>query len=122
MKSAVLFAATPATACREAAGQSSGRQELKRRRQKPAGTTGPVSMISRNENPHVYTDLSGLNAITRKGRENTPEGLKEVAKQFESLFINMVLKSMRDSTRAFAEGNYLNSNEMEFHQQNLDNQ
>ena len=82
-----------------------------------------MSVISpRLENPHIYTDLGGLNDITRLGRENTAAGLKKVAEQFEALLLNMMLKSMRDSNAVFSEGNYLSSNEMDFHQQNYDNQ
>lgn len=52
------------------------------------------------------TDLSGKLAIDVKdvgtlrkaARDNSPEALKETAKQFEALFMNMVLKSMRDAT------------------------
>ncbi|MDX1489661.1 MAG: flagellar assembly peptidoglycan hydrolase FlgJ [Pseudohongiellaceae bacterium] len=79
-------------------------------------------MVSPVDNPSVYTDLAGLNDISKLGRENTPEGLRQVAKQFESMFLNIMLKEMRNSTKAFSEGNYLQSNEMEFHQQNFDNQ
>jgi flagellar protein FlgJ len=79
-------------------------------------------MISRVENQSVYTDLSGLNAITQLGRENTPEAMRQVAQQFESVFLGIMLKAMRESNAVFAEGNYLQSNEMEFHQQNFDNQ
>ncbi len=79
-------------------------------------------MISRIENPNIYTDLAGLNAISVKGRENTPEGLRQVAQQFESIFLNIMLKSMRQANSVFAEDNYLSSNELEFHQQSYDNQ
>lgn len=78
-----------------------------------------VSQVNVND---VYTNLSGLNAIKAAGREDPTEGLKQVSKQFESLFVNMMLKTMRDSNKAFSEGNYLSSNEMEIHQQNFDNQ
>jgi flagellar protein FlgJ len=81
-----------------------------------------LNMVSRVENPNIYTDLSGLNAISQLGRENTPAALRQVAQQFESLFLNIMLKAMRDSTKSFGEGNFLNSSEMEFHQQNFDNQ
>ncbi len=79
-------------------------------------------MVSAVESPSVYTDLSGLNSISQLGRENTPAAMMQVAKQFESVFLNMMIKSMRDSTKSFSEGNYLHSNEMDFHQQNYDNQ
>lgn len=70
----------------------------------------------------AYTDLSSLNSIKQVGRENSAAGLKQVAQQFEALFVNMMLKTMRDSNKVFAEGNILQSNEMEFYQQNFDNQ
>ena len=79
-------------------------------------------MVSSVENQSVYTDLSGLNSISKLGRENTPEALRKVAQQFESVFLNIMLKAMRESNAVFSEGNYLSSNEMEFHQQNFDNQ
>lgn len=79
-------------------------------------------MISRTENPNVYTDLSGLNAISRQGRENSVEGMRQVAEQFEAIFLNMMLKQMRQSHASLFEDNYLSSNEMEFHQENFDNQ
>ncbi len=71
---------------------------------------------------NVYTDISSLNAIKAAGREDAAVGMKKVAKQFESLFINMMLKTMRESNKSFGEGNYLSSNELEIHQQNFDNQ
>lgn len=40
-------------------------------------------------------DLSGLKTAAK---ENSPEALKQVAKQFEALFMNMMLKSMRDAS------------------------
>lgn len=79
-------------------------------------------MVNRVESQSVYTDLSGLNSISKLGRQNTPEALHKVAQQFESVFLNIMLKAMRDSNAVFSEGNYLSSNEMEFHQQNFDNQ
>ncbi|NKB31959.1 MAG: flagellar assembly peptidoglycan hydrolase FlgJ [Pseudomonadales bacterium] len=70
----------------------------------------------------VYTSLSGLNAIKATGRKDSAEGLKQVAQQFEAVFVNMMLKSMRESTKVFSEGNYISSNELDFHQQNFDDQ
>lgn len=79
-------------------------------------------MVSSVESQSVYTDLSGLNSISSLGRKNTPEAMHKVAQQFESLFLNIMLKAMRQSNAVFAEGNFTQSNEMEFHQENLDNQ
>jgi len=52
------------------------------------------------------TDLSGklafdansLNKLKNSAKDNSPESIKEVAKQFEAVFINMVMKSMRAAT------------------------
>jgi flagellar protein FlgJ len=43
----------------------------------------------------VYTDFNGLAKLKGQAKKDSPEALKEVAKQFESIFINNVLKSMR---------------------------
>ena len=79
-------------------------------------------MVATVDYNNVYTDISSLNKIKATGREDTAAGMKKVAKQFESLFINMMLKTMRESNKVFSEGNYLSSNELEIHQQNFDNQ
>jgi flagellar protein FlgJ len=47
--------------------------------------------------PNVF-DASGLAAIKRQVRSNDPAALKAAAQQFEALFLQMVLKSMRDAT------------------------
>lgn len=46
----------------------------------------------------VAFDANGLNQLKRAAKENSPEALKAVAKQFESVLMNMMLKSMRDAT------------------------
>ncbi|GAB4290848.1 MAG: flagellar assembly peptidoglycan hydrolase FlgJ [Thiohalomonadaceae bacterium] len=46
----------------------------------------------------VYTDFQGLTALKASAREQSPEALKAVAKQFEALFLQMMLKSMRDAS------------------------
>jgi len=51
---------------------------------------------------------------------DSPEALKEVAKQFESLFMNLMLKNMRAANRQFSEGNYLNSFETNMYEDMLD--
>ncbi|HWK55299.1 MAG TPA: rod-binding protein [Hyphomicrobiales bacterium] len=43
----------------------------------------------------VYTDLGSLQALKAKSREQPDQALAEVARQFESLFTSMLLKSMR---------------------------
>lgn len=56
-------------------------------------------MLSAN-NANVYTDFNGLANLKTQARQESPEALKEVAKQFESIFLGMVLKGMRDAKLA----------------------
>ena len=51
-------------------------------------------MLPRND---VYTDFQGFTALRREAQQQSPEAIKEVAKQFESIFVGLMLKSMRDS-------------------------
>lgn len=53
-------------------------------------------MIS--QNPRITTDGADLPALRRAGKQDSPEALRAAAQQFESLFMNMVMKSMRDAT------------------------
>lgn len=46
----------------------------------------------------VAFDANGLNNLKQAAKENSPEAIKEVAKQFEAIFMNMMLKSMRDAS------------------------
>ena len=43
-------------------------------------------------------DLRGLDALKREAGTNSAEGLKAAAKQMESMFVQMMLKSMRDAS------------------------
>jgi flagellar protein FlgJ len=43
-------------------------------------------------------DTKSLGNLKLSAKENSPEAIKGVAKQFEAIFINMMLKSMRDAT------------------------
>lgn len=46
----------------------------------------------------LAVDVKGIGELRQAARQNSPEALKETAKQFEALFMNMVMKSMRDAT------------------------
>lgn len=46
----------------------------------------------------VYTSSNGLNELKRQARQDSNAALDQVAKQFEALFMQMMLKSMRDAT------------------------
>jgi|TARA_B100001105_G_scaffold245228_1_gene227681 flagellar protein FlgJ len=70
----------------------------------------------------VYTDFNGLNALKAQARTDKESALREVARQFESLFLSEMLKSMRKAGDVFAEGNYLKSNQSELYRDMFDSQ
>jgi flagellar protein FlgJ len=45
----------------------------------------------------VYTDFNGLAKLRNQANKSSKQALPEVAKQFESIFVNNVLKSMREA-------------------------
>ncbi|MFC5696477.1 flagellar assembly peptidoglycan hydrolase FlgJ [Pseudomonas sp. GCM10022186] len=70
----------------------------------------------------AYTDLNRLSQL-KAGKDRDSEGnIRKVAQEFESLFLNEMMKSMRQAGEAFAEGNYLNSNETKAYQDMHDQQ
>jgi len=52
------------------------------------------------QNADIYTDLNSLAKLKNEAKNKTPEAIKEVAKQFESVFVGMMLKSMRKAKLA----------------------
>lgn len=73
----------------------------------------------------IYTDLTGLQKIKQmgKGEEgDRDQALVQVAQQFESVFLGMMMKSMRDANAAFEDKEMSGSNEMQFYQQMFDQQ
>ncbi len=46
----------------------------------------------------IYTDLSGLSELKTHAKKDAQGSLKEVARQFESVFMNMMVKSMREAS------------------------
>jgi flagellar protein FlgJ len=48
--------------------------------------------------PRFYADFNGLAALKSAGNTSNPAALREAARQFESLFTSMVLKSMREAS------------------------
>src|SRR5690554_1265816 len=69
-----------------------------------------------------YTDLNAMAQMKAGSQADSPENMERVARQFESLFLNVMLKSMRDANQVFAEGNPLNSPQTRFYQDMYDNQ
>src|ERR1700744_1480329 len=64
----------------------------------------------------TYTDVTGLEALKRD--PNSPQAINAVAQQVEALFLQMMLKSMRDATAA----DDPDSNEMGMYQDMFDKQ
>lgn len=69
-----------------------------------------------------YLDPNSLNSIKAMGRDKDPQALKEVAKKFEAMFMQQMLKTMREANAAFGEGNYFDSQATQFHRDMLDQQ
>lgn len=55
-------------------------------------------MTAVNASNNVYTDFQGLAQLRNKAAADAPAALKEVGKHFEAMFIQMMLKSMREAT------------------------
>ncbi|ASP40614.1 flagellar assembly peptidoglycan hydrolase FlgJ [Bacterioplanes sanyensis] len=70
----------------------------------------------------VYTDLNALQGIRTLGKQDKSAALMEVAKQFESMFVNMMLSSMRQANSAFSEDSLLSSPQSDFYQNMYDQQ
>jgi flagellar protein FlgJ len=67
----------------------------------------------------VYTDFSGLAALKSHARKDQHAALDQVARQFESLFVQMMLKSMRDASFG---GGLLDSQQSQFYRDMYDEQ
>lgn len=71
------------------------------------------------DSAQVYTDFSGLAALRARAREDQDAALDEVSRQFESLFLQMMLKSMRDASLG---GGLMDSKQSEFYRDMYDKQ
>jgi flagellar protein FlgJ len=66
-----------------------------------AGTSGPSGFntpASGVLDQRLSLDVQGVDELRRTARSSPQEGMKQAAKQFEVMFMNMVLKSMREAT------------------------
>eukprot|EP01001_Neometanema_parovale_P000332 NODE_10360_length_597_cov_3.103376_g10086_i0.p1 GENE.NODE_10360_length_597_cov_3.103376_g10086_i0~~NODE_10360_length_597_cov_3.103376_g10086_i0.p1 ORF type:complete len:166 (-),score=15.95 NODE_10360_length_597_cov_3.103376_g10086_i0:83-580(-) len=70
-------------------------------------------------------DISSLDTLRQKavkeGKDGEQEALRAAARQFESIFTSMMLKSMREANEGF-ESNMMNSQNEKFYRQMLDEQ
>lgn len=82
-----------------------------------SSTAGKTSAVKDN-----YFDQNSLNSVKLMGRHNDPAALKEISKKFEAMFVQQMLKSMRDANAVFADGDMFSSEEVKFHQELMDQQ
>ncbi len=68
----------------------------------PASSRAPVQTTA------AYTDLNTLQKIKAEGNKDV--ALQKVAKQFESMFVSLLFKGMRQANAVFEEGNMGHSN------------
>jgi len=74
-----------------------------------------------NVNSNVL-DTHNLDSLRKRALGNDETALKEVAKQFESLFTNMLMKSMREANAAFETDSPMNNNYTQFYRDMQDKQ
>ena len=64
-----------------------------------------------NQPTTSYLDFNGLANLRGQANQNNPQALKQTAQQFEGIFIQMMLKSMRDANSVM-KSDLNNSSEM----------
>ncbi len=80
------------------------------------------SAIDISLSKNIYTDLNSVKSIRSIGLEDKDRALVEISKQFESMLVRMMMKSMRDANKVFSEDSIFSSKEAEFYQDMLDDQ
>jgi flagellar protein FlgJ len=70
----------------------------------------------------VYSDIQGLEQLHAEVKNNPKAAKKEVAQQFESILMQMMLKSMRDANKALASNDLFSNDQMDFYQDFFDKQ
>jgi peptidoglycan hydrolase FlgJ len=73
-------------------------------------------------NSSHFMDLGGLDTLRSQAHKDEKGALKEVAKQFEGIFVQMLMKSMRDANAVFKSDSPMNSQYTEFYEQMRDQQ
>ncbi|MDX1368428.1 flagellar assembly peptidoglycan hydrolase FlgJ [Pseudomonas sp.] len=84
-----------------------------------AGLLGSVNTNSPLDSG-AFTDLNRLNQFKVGG--DSEKNIRKVAQEFESLFLNEMLKAMRSANEVLGEGNFMNSNESKTYQDMHDQQ
>ena len=78
-------------------------------------------MVTAADSAFVYTDLHGLAGLRREARQNSPGAIREAAKQFEAVFVQMMLKSMRAASPS-DEGGIMDSDQSRLYRDMYDQQ
>ena len=76
-------------------------------------------MTANIDRAFVYNDLAGLNSLKAQSRTDEDAALKQVAKQFESMFINMMMTSMRQANDVLGKDSMFNSQETDFYEEEI---
>ncbi|MBJ2283020.1 flagellar assembly peptidoglycan hydrolase FlgJ [Pseudomonas haemolytica] len=80
------------------------------------------SGISSTADSGSYSDLNRLNQLKVGADKNSDANMRKVAQEFESLFLNEMLKSMRSATDALGKDNPLNTPAAKQYQEMYDQQ
>ncbi|QYK00329.1 flagellar assembly peptidoglycan hydrolase FlgJ [Shewanella psychrotolerans] len=73
-------------------------------------------------NSSHFLDIGGLDSLRAKAQKDDKAALKEVAQQFEGIFVQMLMKSMRDANAVFESDSPMNSQYTKFYEQMHDQQ
>ncbi|GAB3477251.1 flagellar assembly peptidoglycan hydrolase FlgJ [Marinomonas epiphytica] len=72
-------------------------------------------------NSDFFADFSSLSQLKTQAQQDPNAALKQVAEQFESIFLNMLLKNMRSTNEAIG-GSLFNSTQTKQYQEMMDSQ
>ncbi|MFV3412333.1 flagellar assembly peptidoglycan hydrolase FlgJ [Pseudomonas nitroreducens] len=81
-----------------------------------------LSAGSSGTNSGAYTDLNRLAQLKNGAGRDSEGNIRKVAQEFESLFMNEMLKSMRSANDVLAEGNFMNTSTTKQYQEMYDQQ
>jgi len=79
-------------------------------------------MNAATESAFVYTDLQGLSSLRHQARQESPAAIREAAQQFEAVFIQMMLKSMRAAGAGAGESGILDNDQSRLYHELFDQQ
>lgn len=72
--------------------------------------------------PQVYTDLASLNRISVQARNDKGAAMQSIARQFEQMMVQQMMKSMRQANEGFGDGDMMSSSEEKFYRDMFDSQ